>query len=633
MTAAWFCVSLHNPYSTASVAHDSFLRIHLSHVALIMGTRGLKVWRYKKRYFPIYNGHDSYPGGLGKWSVKTIPTDPEQYQKWLEDNRRMLTTWDAQYDKFLSIKAQNDDENRKDEWGDEYDSVDDHAEDPQRRPSFIHEFYHPSFIAPVNDTMIEWVYTFNLDQEVFSINNEIHYQFDKIPRDDSWYEVRSDMDEAPIVVPTKIPADCLTILIKDKPDTNDGLAEVVISSPSLTNPTIFLVNMSLLPNNNFAFRELAYIILCVAAGGEYLKMIEHDKVNENFAHGFVSDQLKQKRNSRRLSFDDGDNENDLGRQIDTTHVDPCDPLKTRLLEFFTAFMSGSHLDGATPGSAPENPGYWFSGVRIILISRLLEASDLEGGLSRIACYQQQAHQKSFNAILLSIEHVVLVKAFPDGKFEHTHAMPLFEIPHHSSMGINVSQHSTMDEGFENEPVQRWSSSRKRGRDEERHALPANRPAHIRGDPSYTFQALVQFFDAVAEARMPPTKAREGCFPTEIYSLVIDNVLDLPTRNACLEVSRTFRDLCLQNLLVGENMLLLPNEACKRLEGPQDVPEWFVMKDLSTGVQSRVTVRDNNEKRRYLEKGWGNKGLMRVLAGREYNRKSLLPMTVCFRPVE
>ena len=49
-----------------------------------MGTRGLKVWRYRKRYFSFYNNHDSYPSVLGWSTVKSIPKDPEEYQLWLE---------------------------------------------------------------------------------------------------------------------------------------------------------------------------------------------------------------------------------------------------------------------------------------------------------------------------------------------------------------------------------------------------------------------------------------------------------------------------------------------------------------------------------------------------------------------
>jgi hypothetical protein len=44
-----------------------------------MGTRGLKIVRFRGRYFTYYNHYDSYPEGLGQALVDQIPADPEQY--------------------------------------------------------------------------------------------------------------------------------------------------------------------------------------------------------------------------------------------------------------------------------------------------------------------------------------------------------------------------------------------------------------------------------------------------------------------------------------------------------------------------------------------------------------------------
>ena len=40
-----------------------------------MGTRGYKVWRFRKRYYKQYNPGDSYPDGLGRWISKAIPSE------------------------------------------------------------------------------------------------------------------------------------------------------------------------------------------------------------------------------------------------------------------------------------------------------------------------------------------------------------------------------------------------------------------------------------------------------------------------------------------------------------------------------------------------------------------------------
>lgn len=45
-----------------------------------MGTRGLRIVRFRGRYFVYYNNYDSYPKGLGRQLVGGIPADPEQYK-------------------------------------------------------------------------------------------------------------------------------------------------------------------------------------------------------------------------------------------------------------------------------------------------------------------------------------------------------------------------------------------------------------------------------------------------------------------------------------------------------------------------------------------------------------------------
>ena len=45
-----------------------------------MGTRGYRVYRYRGRYYAVYNHWDSYPSGLGNELVETIPEDYESYQ-------------------------------------------------------------------------------------------------------------------------------------------------------------------------------------------------------------------------------------------------------------------------------------------------------------------------------------------------------------------------------------------------------------------------------------------------------------------------------------------------------------------------------------------------------------------------
>ncbi|PWI64588.1 hypothetical protein PCL_09518 [Purpureocillium lilacinum] len=54
-----------------------------------MGTRGLEIVRFRKRYWYYirYHKYDSYYDSLGKHIVASIPADPDEYRKWLESMR------------------------------------------------------------------------------------------------------------------------------------------------------------------------------------------------------------------------------------------------------------------------------------------------------------------------------------------------------------------------------------------------------------------------------------------------------------------------------------------------------------------------------------------------------------------
>ena len=49
----------------------------------IMGTRELRIIRFRDRYFIYYNNYDSYLKSLGRELVSNIPTDTEQYKSTL----------------------------------------------------------------------------------------------------------------------------------------------------------------------------------------------------------------------------------------------------------------------------------------------------------------------------------------------------------------------------------------------------------------------------------------------------------------------------------------------------------------------------------------------------------------------
>ncbi|KAK7454012.1 hypothetical protein VKT23_011522 [Stygiomarasmius scandens] len=55
-----------------------------------MGTAGSVTVRWKNCYWTVYHWSDAYPSGLGLEVLDSIPKDPHEYQKWMEDLQRKV---------------------------------------------------------------------------------------------------------------------------------------------------------------------------------------------------------------------------------------------------------------------------------------------------------------------------------------------------------------------------------------------------------------------------------------------------------------------------------------------------------------------------------------------------------------
>ena len=197
-----------------------------------MGTRGLRVWRYRKRYFSFYNHHDSYPSVLGWSIVKSIPKDPEEYQLWLEKQRQMVDEWDRRYEEYLSVPADIEEKKRRFHSGsDEIDHTNfaDLFRDGRllwQRPTFLDEEVAPSFLTPLNDILMEWTYTIDLEQEVFSVNNRTHYHQANLPGKDHWCFIDHQGCNN---LPKDIPTEYLTSLATAEINSDTALSQVSLS--------------------------------------------------------------------------------------------------------------------------------------------------------------------------------------------------------------------------------------------------------------------------------------------------------------------------------------------------------------------------------------------------------------------
>lgn len=58
-------------------------------------------------------------------------------------------------------------------------------------PMYDKSGIYPSWTAPLNDALIEWVYILDLDREIFSVNSGTHFKLDRVPNID-WISALAD---------------------------------------------------------------------------------------------------------------------------------------------------------------------------------------------------------------------------------------------------------------------------------------------------------------------------------------------------------------------------------------------------------------------------------------------------------
>ncbi len=290
---------------------------------------------------------------------------------------------------------------------------------------------------------------------------------------------------------------------------------------------------------DFPFREIAFAVLCLALGGRRATVLP----------------------SNILSMEDGVFGNIKSEDHSGTGT-----------AFVSGLATGAHVQELRPGSSPKEVIYWLEGVLVSLTTQLFRAQDVLDEVSRVAKYcEQQCPEDVVDAVLMSIEHVVLIHIIPNREVQHTALMPLFGIENHLSLDARDRYASTYleklacidEKTFENNRQfrlrrgnQRWEALREmrtnkilemhfedtddnqEGEEEDDPALYLSQRG-VKGNPISTLYALMHLFDAAARRRMPYNRAREGRLPVEIYSEIFKHISDMATRESCMKASRNF----------------------------------------------------------------------------------------------
>ncbi|KAL6712735.1 hypothetical protein ACLMJK_009673 [Lecanora helva] len=512
-----------------------------------MGTRGFKIVKFRGRYWHFYSLRDSYPEGLGEAIVRKIPKDSAGYQAWLHSQRDLFAQWDDLLQSFLCVSheklsALNPPQSSGGEMRANFDELLQHLP--------------PHYCLAPSDIWIEWTYTIDLDLEVFSVDSSAHFRLDRIANIPEWPKLLAkDCDSNRLALCRE--GNAADLVVNSQSFSPDALQRRQLLFTRVVTPRLRLAASQMDSSHHLRwmlfdgfcdrwrealsrtllswkvednpFRELTYHILCLAAGGRHLSLIDSDcNLSKDFFAGVVG-----KDESR-------------GSEAE--------------LELVTPLATGYHKKGSPSGSAPDGSMYWFEGALVSLVSKLDASGSVEKAIADAVHFGVTVLDlKALNAVLISIEHVILLKSYPDGRVDHTSILPLVTIPMHLSKGTHarydnrflqeLEQHS--DEAGSDEMHETQISIDKRDSDSmQADTLKSDTGGgqdRIMNDArglktqtsKETFAALVTFIEAAKRETLRPMQS-DTRLPPEIIAMILCRISDTQTYNACLEVSRQFR---------------------------------------------------------------------------------------------
>ena len=567
----------------------------------------------------------------------------------------------------------------------------------------VQELPLPSYIPEFNDLLIEWVYVIDLDREIFSVDHGAHFQLDNIPRH-GWINAldRTDVLDKTynghrLVLPSLLPDNTVTSLVvrPDSPDVNlirqyEKLDIKIVTPdgikgfhPARRHEPLFCARIFQIfqrtqervlahfllgwKPDDFAFREIAFTILCLASGRQNVSLVGISRLADEDAHGCAN----------LMSSTDQEEEP----------------------EFVAHMGVGAHLNDNAAGSAPQSLMYWFEGVLVHLVARLDEPDAIPQSVTRVT---QRAREdcpwQPVDAVLISIAHIILVRVFPDGKVQHTQTLPLFIFRDQPSQDprerFSASELEKILQHRESVTAERIAKAERKARqmndpdatergdddglewDSECYeegvvSIALDIPEYINLTQTYgditktepSFLALALLFDASKRAPRPLLATARGNLPMEIYRLIAKNIEDIETLGACMAVSSAFREICPQSSGIIEGFTILPNEATNAytdaqevwndqiasIHRPEHIKRWMMKKftepslmpgiqvvELATGSQRDITIDHVVRGHHLMQKirqdaAYGI--IWRVVVGQIRHRRSLLlDMHLAFRDV-
>ncbi|RWA04453.1 hypothetical protein EKO27_g10652 [Xylaria grammica] len=504
-------------------------------------------YKWKGKYYvDIKYCSNAGPSGWGGCLISGIPSSPEEYKVWLQKMRSYYSTIAEHYEQLFTIP------------------MDKFTETPSldylavRLRTSIQSDLTPT---KVPGGSIDWIYVIDLDRELFGIHNACFYHLSKIPprfeqlmeeAQNYWLGLvgRNDVHESiaasDVRQPTPLAHDPtpaymemkpITIYPKQKSMLNCMPAFVVCERIYRFFVALYGECMCQAQDfgveSDFRFRELVFALMCLTScSPEWVRLISTSNMLIKSRMDYV----------------------DLGGEVKGawSWAAVIDSATREPKEFMTGFLSGYHLEDTQAGSAPKATSYWFSGALVYLRRDITSRERFYDAIVSAVARGKADGQTNFSAIILSLEHFVLLK-FTDGNVQHTKRLDLSEFERAKVMSFYNNSKGEKTGYVDDEMHQHTPGHARR-------PLPRGTTDDRSDDSDWVhdgdlepFEVLAHFFDATQKQGLKPFGVHnEGVFPDEVYHRII-GYADQETNIACRKVSRLFRDFASETFVMDNGL--------------------------------------------------------------------------------
>ncbi|KAI1171295.1 hypothetical protein F4777DRAFT_583049 [Nemania sp. FL0916] len=332
-------------------------------------TYGRIVYRWQERYYAHRGFEEGWNDGF---SLGTdIPSDPEEYQRWLQQKRSQHSALAMELDKSAyTISRDTVDEDRGT-----------YKAEPQgltlsiiaserllMMPSYVPPIFVFTHFSRLNPSMFCVI---DLDEEILAIHDSCFFHLSNLPQN-------------------------VEKVIPEAQEYWMGRAGGIEVDESITTNEIPPIPLTSDPTP--AFLQL---------------------------HPITVDPKKESRPSREPAFVNTEDIK-ISPWDDYAAVFYRDAVEENK-EFITKFIHGYHLKNRETGSAPQLTSYWFSGALVCLRRDITSREKFYDAIVSAVETGKAEGQTHFSAIIISLKHFILLR-FSDGKVQHTRRLNFHTCP-------------------------------------------------------------------------------------------------------------------------------------------------------------------------------------------------------------